>query len=156
MTGSEAENETVGGGRRRGWWRWLAGPGALVAAALLGAQLLPLLGSGNEPPSPRISEKPLARVLERIDSSVPGRARAVLVVRPVADELLPDSLPLLEVVARSAARRALRDEGLDAVEIRLVRSNGQEALRLRMSAAGDGWDGKEDWEIRLLSGEENP
>ncbi len=77
-------------------------------------------------------------------------------VRPVADDLLPDSPALLEVVARAAARRALREDGLDAVEIRLLRSDGREAVRLRMSAAGDGWDGRGAWKVRVLSVEERP
>ena len=137
-------------GQRR--WRWLGWLAAGVAGALVATLVLTGIGAGpaGESRGPRIPETELVQVLSRMDASRPGRMRRILVVRPKSDDLLPDSQAVMESIARTAARRALRDGALDAVEIRLVRNDGQEALRLRMSAASDGWDGSEEWEWQVL------
>jgi len=136
-------------------WPWLLA--GLAALGLVWGTLGPLLGDRDGERTLRLSPEQIAmmfRETSREDVGVAGRARLVVAVIPgatVEGAVLERNPALLESLGRVIARQlAAQEEGLAALELRLKRRDGSDALRLRYSPAGDGWDGRGDWQWQIL------
>ena len=157
MAGQDMDERAPSGrraGRARRWPWVLAG---LIGLALGWSLLAPLSGDRGGAPAPRLTPEQAAmmfREIAREDVGGPGRARLAITVAPSAtieEAVLERNPVLLESLGRVIARQlAAQEEGLAALELRLERSDGSGALRLRYSPAGDGWDGRGDWQWQAL------
>ncbi len=157
MAGQDMDDRAPSGrraGRARRWAWVLAG---LIGLALGWSLLAPFLGGEGKVPAPRLTPEQAAmmfRETARDDVGVAGRLRLAITVAPAAtieEAVLERNPVLLESLGRVIARQlAAQEEGLAALELRLNRRDGSEVLRLRYSPAGDGWNGRGDWQWQAL------